>query len=153
MGQLTKWRPTLTMIILLMMGAVLLLPVAGIGFFRLFENHLVKSTESELIAQSAAIAAVMAQKLREADTAVPLSSHIEADPALAKDKRWNPIVAQIDLSSAPILGERGAARSASTPSCWKPKNPRWPDFACWTSTEPSLPERVMWADPLRICRK
>ena len=115
MAQLTKWRPTLTMIILLMMGAVLLLPVAGIGFFRLFENHLVKSTESELIAQSAAIAAVMAQKLREADTAVPLGSQIEADPAVAKDKRWNPIVAQIDLSSAPILGERGAARSAATP--------------------------------------
>lgn len=81
MRQLTKWRPTLTMIILLMMGAVLLLPVAGIGFFRLFENHLVKSTESELIAQSAAIAAVMAQKLRDSDAAVLLGSQIEADPA------------------------------------------------------------------------
>ena len=50
-----KWRPTLSMIVAVLLASILLLPLAGIIFFRLYENHLVRSTEAELIAQTAGI--------------------------------------------------------------------------------------------------
>ena len=60
-----KWRPTLAMIVIAMIGSALLLPLFGIVFFRLYEERLIQSTEAELIAQSAALAATMSQLLQD----------------------------------------------------------------------------------------
>ena len=53
-----KWRPSIGMITAAVIVSVLLLPLVGLVFFRLYENQLVRQTESELIAQSAMLAAV-----------------------------------------------------------------------------------------------
>ena len=109
----SKWRPTLTQIILLMMGFVLLLPVAGIGFFRLFENQLIKATETELIAQSAAIAAVMKSELLE-DSSRPIAGarvqpQIKGKRSLGIEGGWKPVLAQLDLSKTTIRDDNTGA--------------------------------------------
>ena len=59
----SKWRPTLGMIAIAVLLTVLTLPFAGLIFFRLYENPLVQQTESELIAQSAVLASMMAEQV------------------------------------------------------------------------------------------
>lgn len=54
-----KSRPPIRAIIVLLMMIAVLTPTAGLLFLRVFENQLIRKTESELIAQSAALAAVM----------------------------------------------------------------------------------------------
>ncbi len=57
-------RFSLRTILLIMMLTVLLLPLLGVYFFRIYENELVRQTELELIAQSAALSASYRQSLR-----------------------------------------------------------------------------------------
>ena len=94
-----KWRPTLSMIVFVVLVTVAMLPLIGLFFFRLYENQLIHQTESELIAQTAAIAAIYARE-------------VEADPAaraLAKPVR--PYVATRDelRKSAADVFERVAS--------------------------------------------
>lgn len=108
-----KWRPTLSMIVAVLLASILLLPLAGIIFFRLYENHLVRSTEAELIAQTAAIAASMAAKLSEGDVAdLPLGARLP-DRNLSETE-WRPVLPQLDLATTTILPERQDARDASS---------------------------------------
>ncbi|MEO1113123.1 MAG: two-component sensor histidine kinase, partial [Pseudomonadota bacterium] len=68
-----RWRPSISMVIAMVLGIMLLVPLAGIVFFRVYENQLIQTTEGELIAQSAAIAAVTAQYLTQhGGAALPL---------------------------------------------------------------------------------
>lgn len=52
-----RLRFSLRSILLIMMLTLLLLPLAGLYFFRIYENELVRQTELELISQSAVLAA------------------------------------------------------------------------------------------------
>lgn len=57
-------RLSLRTILLIVMLTILLLPLLGLYFFRIYENELVRQTELELIAQSAALAATYRQYAR-----------------------------------------------------------------------------------------
>ena len=108
-----KWRPTLSMIVAGLLVFILLLPLGGVIFFRLYENHLIRSTEAELIAQSAAIAATVAARLREDGVeALPLGAAVTSHPAL--DGEWQPVEPQLDLATAPTLTERPDARKTAS---------------------------------------
>jgi signal transduction histidine kinase len=104
-----KWRPTLAMIVTAMIGSALLLPLFGIVFFRLYEERLIQSTEAELIAQSAALAATTSQLLQDggADD-LPLGRPVPdtRDP----NEPWNPTLPALELSGATVYGERPEAR-------------------------------------------
>lgn len=54
-----KLRPPIRAIIVLMLLIAVTTPLAGLFFLRVFENQLIRKTEAELIAQSAALAAAM----------------------------------------------------------------------------------------------
>ncbi|SCM76339.1 Integral membrane sensor signal transduction histidine kinase (fragment) [uncultured Pleomorphomonas sp.] len=58
-----KWRPRLSLIIASVLALVASLPLGSIVFFRIYDNQLVRQTEAELIAQSAAIAARIGAEL------------------------------------------------------------------------------------------
>lgn len=58
-----KWRPRLSTVLLLVNLVIVLLPVGSLLFFRIYENQLVRQTESELIAQAAVLAASYRQAL------------------------------------------------------------------------------------------
>lgn len=59
-----KIRFSLRSILLIMMLTLLLLPLATLYFFRIYENELVRQTELELIAQGATLAASYRQVMR-----------------------------------------------------------------------------------------
>ncbi|WP_298608144.1 HAMP domain-containing sensor histidine kinase [uncultured Thiothrix sp.] len=59
-----KLRFSLRSILLIMMLTLLLLPLATLYFFRIYENELVRQTELELIAQGATLAASYRQIMR-----------------------------------------------------------------------------------------
>ncbi|MEM6665445.1 MAG: ATP-binding protein [Pseudomonadota bacterium] len=118
-----KWRPTLSMIVLAMVAAALLLPLTGVLFFRIYENQLIRNTETELIAQSAALAGVMTTWLDDAGgTDLPLGPFVKPEmagddaPASAPKatSRWNPTLPQLNLHEATILPERPDALPAET---------------------------------------
>jgi two-component system, OmpR family, sensor histidine kinase CreC len=59
-----KWRPTLGLIIFAVLAIVTMLPLAGLFFFRIYENQLIRQTETELIGQSVALAVSFAEARR-----------------------------------------------------------------------------------------
>ncbi|WP_428650084.1 HAMP domain-containing sensor histidine kinase [Roseibium sp.] len=117
-----RWRPPLSLVVALVLGIMLLVPLAGIAFFRVYENQLIETTEAELIAQSAAIAAIAAERLEEAGVrSLPLGNTIDgplqrsyngspADRYVTGN--WTPILTTLDLNKTPILPGRPAAEAA-----------------------------------------
>lgn len=105
------------MITAAVIASVLLLPLLGLLFFRLFENQLVRQTEAELIAQAAMLSAVYAREIEAAPPgAFPVGPARPAhDPAVATDERYAPILPSLDLASTPILPARPPAAPARTP--------------------------------------
>lgn len=111
-----KWRPPLFLVVAAVLCIMLLVPLAGISFFRVYENQLIETTEAELIAQSAAIAAATAQRLQELGGAeLPLGEAVASAPA--KSYRgglvvqyltggWTPVLTRLDLTKTPVLPGR-----------------------------------------------
>lgn len=106
-----KWRPTLSMIVFTVLTAVLSLPLVGLFFFRLYENQLIHQTETELIAQSAVLAAVLA---REVENGLPDDIVLGAERPVdlrPKETQWfDPVLPMLDLASDDVLGRRPAGR-------------------------------------------
>jgi len=119
-----KWRPPLFLVVAAVLGIMLLVPLAGVAFFRVYENQLIETTESELIAQSAAIAAATAQRLRETGGAeLPLGEAVSSAPARSYrgglvvqylSGGWAPVLTRLDLNKTPILPGRPDGRPAES---------------------------------------
>ncbi|WP_281926288.1 sensor histidine kinase [Roseibium album] len=117
-----RWRPPLSLVIALVLGIMLLVPLGGIVFFRVYENQLIQTTEGELIAQSAAIAAITAQHLRQfGGEDLPLGTNAIDQPipysmeplisTLRRSKNqpegnWAPQLPILDLNKTPVLPAR-----------------------------------------------
>lgn len=101
-----KWRPTLGQIIFAMLMTVLTLPLIGLFVFRLYDNQLIRQTESELIAQSTVLSAVFAREV-EAKLAdgIPLGAEIAAADKPAPDD-LSPIISGLDLAGNDLLARR-----------------------------------------------
>ncbi|MBL1147623.1 MAG: sensor histidine kinase [Pseudomonadota bacterium] len=92
---------------------VLLLPLSGAYLFRIYENDLVRQTESELIAQAVYIAATYKALLQEerlpGHYGLPVPENkIEDDPEL------RPVLPQLDLRHARILPPREDGKQPDT---------------------------------------
>jgi signal transduction histidine kinase len=110
-----KWRPTLGMIVFAVLATVLALPLVGLFFFRLYENQLIRQTESELIAQSAALAAIFARE-GAATPGLLLGPVIPPDPRPRYDEGpYRPIEATLDLTDDALRGRRPDAVAPSAP--------------------------------------
>ncbi len=101
-----KWRPRLGLVVLAILITVMLLPLVGLFFFRLYENQLVRQTEAELIAQGAVVAAIYAREVREA--ALPPNDLGVTVAKVANDAsgRYRPIEPRLDLAMDTILPRR-----------------------------------------------
>ncbi len=108
-----KWRPSLGMIVFAVLLAVAALPLAGLFFFRLYENQLIRQTEAELIAQSTVLAAVFA---RDAEAVLPPSPALPTPPSPTRDaERFHPIEPQLDLTGDDVLERRPDSIPATQP--------------------------------------
>src|SRR5262249_40400267 len=113
-----KWRPSIGMITTAVILSVLVLPLIGLIFFRLYENELVRQTETGLIAQSEMMSAVYERAIERAKPAAfPVGvSRPARDPAVEVDERYAPILPKLDLASSPILPARPLPEVAALPS-------------------------------------
>lgn len=107
-----KWRPSLSMIVVAMLVFVLALPIGGMWFFRLYDNLLVRETESELIMQGAFIASIVRQQLAERAFD---DAQLEAQIAPRKKRDIRLINPELDLPTTRILPRREPARDATQP--------------------------------------
>jgi signal transduction histidine kinase len=112
-----KWRPSIGLISAATILAVLMLPLVGLIFFRLFENQLVRQTEGELIAQAALLAAVYERAIVEAppDAFPTGAARPLRDPAIEIDGRYAPILPQLDLTRSEVLAARPPALPSASP--------------------------------------
>jgi signal transduction histidine kinase len=112
-----KWRPSLSLVVFLVLTAVLLLPLFSLYFLRVYQNQLIQQTEAELIAQSAALSAVFH---REIVTAVPqgtaLGKTIPPDTQKSADEPYQPIWPRLELANQSVLPPRPEARAATAPA-------------------------------------
>lgn len=113
-----KWRPTLSMVVFAVVATVLALPIAGLNFFRLYENELVRQTESELIAQSAVLAAVFAREVElQISSGISLGADRPASSQSGDGVRYEPILPAIVLARSQVRPPRPAPRLGE----------QWPD--------------------------
>ncbi|MBV8824011.1 MAG: HAMP domain-containing histidine kinase [Hyphomicrobiales bacterium] len=91
--------------LVLMNLAVLIVPLSGIWFLRLYQSALIRQTESELIAQAAIIAAVYRAAWHAAGGQSPAQA--PPDPTSPRpagnDDRWLPRSANLDLTVDAVL--------------------------------------------------
>ncbi|MGH1351360.1 MAG: ATP-binding protein [Methyloligellaceae bacterium] len=95
------------MVIFTVLASVVAMPMVGLVFFRIYENQLINQTESELIAQGAALSAIYADEFktrRAFDTPVGAlqPEHLRPDPK----EPYHPIVPRLDMTSDYVLPRR-----------------------------------------------
>jgi signal transduction histidine kinase len=102
--------------------AVLLLPVGGIAFLRLYESALIRQTESELLAQAAVLSAAYRAAWLERASSAELAAMPRARldwgvaPTPYSAERWRLLQAQLDLADSPILPRAPDAVPAGKPA-------------------------------------
>jgi signal transduction histidine kinase len=109
-----KWRPSLSLIVFLVLTAVLSLPLFSLYFLKVYQNELIQQTESELIAQSAALAAVFEREIAtEAAQGTTLGAKIPPAAQPAPNARYQPIWARLELADQNVLPPRPDAQPPS----------------------------------------
>jgi signal transduction histidine kinase len=112
-----KWRPSLSLVVFLVLTSVLLLPLFSIYFLKVYQNQLIQQTEAELIAQSAALAAVFH---REIESAIPqgvaLGTRVATVARTSPEEPYQPIWPKLELANESVLPPRPEARTPSAPA-------------------------------------
>jgi signal transduction histidine kinase len=112
-----KWRPSLSLVVFLVLASVLSLPLFSLYFLKVYQNQLIQQTEAELIAQSAALSAVFH---REVETAIPssvsLGTRLPPEAAKPPDDPYQPIWPKLELADKSVLPPRPAARTPAAPA-------------------------------------
>lgn len=110
-----KWRPRIGLIVASVLALVACLPLGSVIFFRIYDNQLVRQTEAELIALSAAVAARISADLA-ASTPVGLRFGPAVRVGEANADGLAPILPRLDLAADAILSPRPEAMPAIGPS-------------------------------------
>lgn len=112
------YRPSIGTVLLLMNLTLLALPVSGLWVLRLYDSSLVRQTESQLIAQSATVAALYRSLWHGADGEIGQSWET-IDPRWTHhegfDDPWLPRFATLDLADDPVLPASPDADPSSSP--------------------------------------
>jgi signal transduction histidine kinase len=102
-------QPRLQTILLLTNLVILLFPLASIHFLRLYENELVRQTESELISQAAFLSAIYKQKIIErlnSEGVLAQYYGLQINAPIAPEDYYKPIPVSLDLAKDPIQPPR-----------------------------------------------
>lgn len=112
-----KWRPSLSLVVFVVLTTVLVLPLFSFYFLKIYQNQLIQQTEAELIAQSATLAAVLH---REIETGIPpsvtLGAKVPPAPAKSSDDPYQPIWPALVLANESVLPPRPEARTPAAPA-------------------------------------
>jgi signal transduction histidine kinase len=111
-----KWRPSVGLIVALVLAIALALPFAGLFIFRIYENQLVHQTESELIGQSTVLAVLMRRAIEAYPTTnVALGPEVTPSPS-DPEAPLQPMLPALDLARDSVLGRRPDADPAPAPA-------------------------------------
>ena len=112
-----KWRPSLSLVVFLVLASVLSLPLFSLYFLKVYQTQLIQQTEAELIAQSAALSAVFH---REVESGFPKDVSLGAKvPPLRQnpaDEPYQPIWPALELANESVLPPRPEARAPAAPA-------------------------------------
>jgi signal transduction histidine kinase len=112
-----KWRPSLSLVVFLVLTSVLSLPLFSLYFLKVYQNELIQQTEAELIAQSAALSAVFH---REVETSIPqavaLGTKVSPVVRTASEEPYQPIWPALELANESVLPPRPGARTPAAPA-------------------------------------
>ena len=115
-----KWRPSLSLVVFIVLTVVLLLPLFSFYFLKIYQNQLIQQTEAELIAQSAALSAVFRREIETAPAAA-LGAKVASDPTTPSPGPYQPIWPKLELVDQSVLPPR--------PEAYPPQQPADPAFA------------------------
>jgi len=105
-----KWRPSLSLVVFLVLTSVLVLPLFSIYFLKVYQNQLIQQAEAELIAQSAALAATFRREIETGiPQGVPLGAKVPPAAPNPSAEPYQPIWPQLELVSERVLPPRSAA--------------------------------------------
>lgn len=111
-----KWRPSLSLVVFLVLASVLALPLLSLYFLKVYQNQLIQQTEAELIAQSAALTAVFR---REVESGIPpgvaLGTRIPPAAQNPSAEPYQPIWPRLELAQGTAL-PRPEARPPPSPA-------------------------------------
>jgi signal transduction histidine kinase len=112
-----KWRPSLSLVVFVVLTTVLVLPLFSFYFLKIYQNQLIQQTEAELIAQSTALAAVLH---REIETGIPpsvaLGAKVPPAPPKPSEDPYAPIWPALVLANESVLPPRPEARPPAAPA-------------------------------------
>jgi two-component system, OmpR family, sensor histidine kinase CreC len=102
-----RWRPSLGLIVFAVLAFVMVLPLIGLFFFRLYDNQLIRQTQAELIAQSQVFAAIFSREV-EARRASGIALGAEIPPEARPDPedKFAPIRPALDLAGHDFFRRR-----------------------------------------------
>jgi two-component system, OmpR family, sensor histidine kinase CreC len=114
-GVREKWRPSLGLIVFAVLAFVMVLPLIGLFFFRLYDNQLIRQTQAELIAQSQVFAAVFAREVEaRRESHIALGAEIPPEARPDPSDKFAPIRPELDLNGHELFRRRPAAQPAKT---------------------------------------
>lgn len=102
-----KWRPGLWAVILVVLGLVLCLPIAGLFLFRFYANQLVQQTEESLLMQTAVLTAAYEQLYRDA------ADLPNTPTVLPQTRSFQPLFPSVTMNPQAILPPRPDALIAT----------------------------------------
>jgi signal transduction histidine kinase len=111
-----KWRPSLRQIVFAVLALAATLPLAGLFFFRIYDNQLIRQTQAELIAQSRVLAAVYAEEVARRGPAIALGAEIPLEARPDPPDQVTPIRPLLDLTADDLFVRRPDALPASQPA-------------------------------------
>jgi len=111
-----KWRPSVGLVLALVLTTILALPLVGLFFFRIYENQLIHQTESELIGQSAVISAQLRLEIETRFPDAPLGAAAPPPPPFDPAEPYKPIAPNLDLTGDDLLDRRPPALPARAPA-------------------------------------
>jgi signal transduction histidine kinase len=116
-GPRQKWRPSLSLVVFIVLASVLSLPLFSLYFLKVYQNELIQHTEAELIAQSAVLSAVFH---REVETTIPkevaLGTKVPPAVRAPPDEPYQPIWPKLELANESVLPPRPEARTVTAPA-------------------------------------
>ena len=112
-----KWRPSLSLVVFMVLTSVLLLPIFSLYFLKIYQNQLIQQTEAELIAQSAALAAMVQREIQTSiSPEVALGVKVPPDAQTPPGELYQPVWPRLELANNDLLPPRPDAIAPATPA-------------------------------------
>jgi signal transduction histidine kinase len=112
-----KWRPSLSLVVFLVLASVLSLPLFSLYFLKVYQTQLIQQTEAELIAQSAALSAVFHREVESGlSKDVALGAKVQPPRQNPAVEPYQPIWPALELANGSVLPPRPESRTPSAPA-------------------------------------